>query len=61
MSDLYLENLRGVKREYAKNMTIRNTGLIGLINRKITELNIPNSLQINSIIRQYSFCAKVVI
>lgn len=61
MYNLKWENLRCVTTDGAKNMVGHNIGLLGLINKKIKELNIRHPpLQLHCIIHQHALCAKVV-
>lgn len=61
MYDLKWEKLKNVTTDGAKNMTGHNTGLVGIINKKLKELNITQPpLQLHCIIHQHALCAKVV-
>lgn len=59
--DLKWEKFKNVTTEAAKNMTVHNTGLIGIINKKLKELNITQPpLQLHCIIHQHALCAKLL-
>ena len=61
MNNLKWEKLVNVTTDGAKNMTGHNTGLVGMINKKLKELNIAQPpLQLHCIIHQHALCAKVV-